>query len=60
MKNDNSIIDHILRHLLMKNDEYTPKNGDFYRKTMKAYSKVVILSLKKYENILKYSTYSIF
>ena len=44
----------------MKNDEYTPKNGDFYRKTMKAYSKVVILSLKNYENILKYSTYSIF
>ena len=44
----------------MKNDEYTPNNGDFYRKTMKAYSKVVILSLKNYENILKYSTYSIF
>ena len=42
----------------MKNDEYTPKNGDFYRKTMKAYSKVVILSLKNY--VIKYSTYSIF
>ena len=28
-----------------KNDEHTPKNGDFNQKTMKACSKAVILSL---------------
>ena len=37
------------------NNKYTPKNGDFFfEKTMKAYSKAVILSLKIFENILKF------
>ena len=38
------------------NNKYTPKNGDFFfEKTMKAYSKAVILSLKIFENILKFN-----
>ena len=38
-----------------KNDEYTPENDNFFfEKTMKAYFKAVILSIKTYENILKF------
>ena len=36
-----------------KNDEHTSKNGFLIEKTMKPYSKVMILSLKNYENISK-------
>ena len=38
-----------------KNDEYTPKNGDKNKKTMKPYFKAVTLSRKNYENILKFN-----
>ena len=31
------------------------KNGDCFKKTMKAYFKAVILSIKTYENILKFN-----
>ena len=42
-----------------KNDEHTP-NGDFnQKKRMKLYSKAVILSLKNYENILKFRLFYI-
>ena len=45
-----------LDHLSIINNEYAPKNGDdFWKKTMKAYFKAVMLSLKIYENILKFS-----
>ena len=45
-----------LDHLSIINNEYVPKNGDdFWKKTMKAYFKAVMLSLKIYENILKFS-----
>ena len=43
-----------LGHYRCINNEYTPKNGGFFwKKTMKAYFKAVILSPKIYENTLK-------
>ena len=38
------------------NNEYTPKNGNFFwKKMMKAYFKAVILSIKIYQNRLKFN-----
>ena len=45
-----------LDHLSIINNEYAPKNGDdFWKKTMKAYFKAVMISLKIYKNIPKFS-----
>ena len=44
-----------LHHLSMYKQWIYTKNGDFLEKTLKAYYKVVILSHKTYENILKFN-----
>ena len=39
----------------MKNDDSTKNSDSVFEKTMKSYFKAIILSIKTYENILKFN-----